>query len=90
MCLTDEIIEKVLSAHNQYRLLHGAGSLKYSVHIGELAQAYALQLAESGRLEHSAYEYDEEPIGENLARWTLPVGTQAFSDGKPIMGNSMS
>lgn len=79
MCLTEEIIERVLNAHNDYRQIHNAPPLKYSFNVGELAQKHALKLAESGSLEHSEYVYNEEPIGENLARWKCDDGV--VSDG---------
>jgi uncharacterized protein YkwD len=77
--LTEEIIEKVLNAHNEFRLVHNAGPLKYSLDIGEMAQKHALKLAEIERLEHSEFVYNEKPIGENLAKWN--DGEAAVTDG---------
>jgi uncharacterized protein YkwD len=76
--LTEEIIEKILNAHNEFRLVHNARPLKYSVDIGDMAQKHALHLSEIQRLEHSSYSYNEKPIGENLARWN---DTEPVTDG---------
>ena len=80
MCLTEEIIESVLSSHNQLRLLHDANPLKYSLDIGRLAQAHALKLSESGLLEHNDCVFNQLEVGENLARWR-PTDTTATIDG---------
>ncbi len=76
--LTEEIIEKVLNAHNEFRLVHNANPLKYSLDIGEMAQKHALKLTEIERLEHSECTYNDKPIGENLAKWN---DGEAVSDG---------
>jgi hypothetical protein len=63
------IKDMCLSAHNYMRNLHGAGDLKWSQSIADESAAYALKLAELGKLEH-----DTTPYGENLYSGSNAIG----------------
>jgi uncharacterized protein YkwD len=73
MSLTEEVIGRVLKAHNEYRKIHKAKPLKYSPYFGKIAHTHALKLAKKETLEHCNAVYEGTSLGENLARWKADV-----------------
>ena len=61
-----EFHEECLSAHNEYRIRHGAPPLHWSAELAWEAQQWAENLARIGELRHN----DDDTLGENLAGMT--------------------
>ena len=58
-----EFHEECLSAHNEYRIRHGAAPLHWSAELAWEAQQWAENLAQTGELRHN----EDDTVGENLA-----------------------
>lgn len=52
-----------LTSHNNYRKLHGAPALKWSVKLANNAQKWANELAKKGSMQHA----NQNEEGENLS-----------------------
>ncbi|KAL3872138.1 hypothetical protein ACJMK2_040089 [Sinanodonta woodiana] len=66
-----EFIDDAVKAHNDYRKLHGVGSLKHAKDLSEFAQKWAEHLAATNSFQHSDCNHKGERIGENIAcKWS--------------------
>ena len=60
-------INEAIAKHNVYRKIHGAPELKHNEELSRIAQGYAEKIVASGEFEHSKNQYENQPMGENLA-----------------------
>ena len=71
--LQNYLIETALNAHNNYRLLHGAPSLKHNPELSKIAFCWASNLVNTKTLEYSKNKYNNANLGENLLASTRSV-----------------
>ena len=69
MSLLDQnyFIFEAITAHNDYRLLHGAPPLVHNPNISQIALNWANKLAKTNSFEHSQNLFNNERLGESLA-----------------------
>ena len=70
--------EAMLAGHNEARGTLGLAPLRWSEALADDARAYARELAETGRFEHSPQPRGAPPQGENL--WTGTRGAYSYEE----------
>jgi len=63
--------QEVLDSHNAHREKHGANKLAASKELNQMAQDWAMHLAENNKFEHGTATYKDQQVGENCAaKWS--------------------
>jgi len=78
---------EALKLHNTLRARHGVPALVLDDDISRKAQAYAEDLAKTGRWEHSKNRIG---LGENLYYWSSSPAPEKTGHGKHISNESLS
>ena len=70
-------INEALTAHNDYRLLHGVPPLIHNPELSKIAYKWAMNIAIKNEMQHSSNKYQNENLGECLAMW-FETGAERF------------
>ncbi|KAI3378231.1 hypothetical protein SNEBB_009128 [Seison nebaliae] len=73
---SDNFMTEAIKTHNEYRKKHGIDKLEHNNELDRLADGFAKEIAKSGQIYHGRTRYKNGQVGENIAMYFSPAGTE--------------